>query len=87
MWMVYDAERDEALVPKSSGGKEKEREPTGRRVRIAMRDASGRAQASGKRKHATAQVYLGVVSRADHFFWYHLLHPGDGACRGLAQLR
>jgi hypothetical protein len=62
MWMVYDAERDDALLPKAPPERKKKVHGDFEVLRPPMRDAKGRAAAVGRRKNAIAQVFVGLVS-------------------------
>lgn len=63
LWMVYEAEREDAVVRKTVGAGERESKDTRAEIEAPMLDAAGRAYATGRRKAAVAQVWLG---------------PGDG---------
>ena len=64
LWMLYAAEREEvALSGAVTTGARIRREPTAQ-IHQPMRDAAGRAFATGRRKTASANVYVMRVSRA-----------------------
>jgi small subunit ribosomal protein S9 len=58
LWMLYEAAREERRLPedRSAGASRLRDNPT--EVRVPERDAKGRAYATGRRKEATARVWV-----------------------------
>lgn len=58
LWMVYEAERDEVLLPKEEEARPEKRRRGKGLMNLPMRDVTGRAVATGRRKTAVANVYV-----------------------------
>lgn len=58
LWMLYEAEREEIPLRKAIGSEGIKKKDEGAVINMPMRDAQGRAYATGRRKTSTARVFV-----------------------------